>query len=227
MTTRRGGLWLIVAAATFWPGWLLMPDAGTNDAPHILEVVRANRAAVWWSVVLHLVASVALVVGVVGVQSHSAAAGACAAQWGACLVLIGALGTCADAFFHLMAYYLTADGVEPGAVLEPMRLLQTQGVAFLAPLLLALVAGGWLYSAGLRRAGVLSSAAWWAFVAAVVTALVGGAVVAGSGQGRRAVSLTVLGLVALGYARIGWEFLAFGPGRGAPTVPDPAPNPAI
>jgi hypothetical protein len=215
---RRGGLWLILAAATFWPAWVLMPDAGTNDAGHILEVVRANRDSVWWSAVIHLVTSVALVAAVVGIQSARRVSESTWARTGACLVLIGSLGVCADAFFHLMAYYLTAHGVDPAAVQEPMRLLQTQGVAFLVPLLLALVAGGWVYAAGLQRAGVLTGVAWYLFVLAVGFALVGGAVVAGTGQGRRVVVLGFLGLIALGYAWIGYE-LALG-NRGGSTAPD-------
>src|SRR5262249_47925499 len=117
---RVSGLLLIVAAVTFVGGWVLMPDAGTADAAHILEAVSAPRALVWWSVVAHLVCGIAFVTAVVGVQSDAAANASVTARVGAWLVLVGAVGVCMDAFFHLMAYYLTAQGVTAQAAFEPM-----------------------------------------------------------------------------------------------------------
>jgi hypothetical protein len=205
MTTQSGGVWFIVAAITFWVAWIFMPDAGTNDAEHILKAVRDSRDSVWWSSVIHLLSSIAFVAGIVGAQTDPRAANSWIARWGAFLVLVGSLGVCADAFFHLMAYYMTAEGVDLGAVLEPMRLLQTQGIVFLVPLLLSVAIGGWIYVVGLGRAGVLSSRPWWMFEFAFVVAMVGGALVVGYGLNRQTVVLCVLGLVSLGYGWMGYE----------------------
>src|SRR5262249_25453766 len=105
-TTRPAGVVLVFAAVTFWVAWALMPDAGTNDAAHILDAVRVNRDAVRWSILVQLISSAAFVPAVVFARPASARA-----LTGACLVLVGAMGMAADAIFHLAAYYMTAEGV--------------------------------------------------------------------------------------------------------------------
>jgi hypothetical protein len=146
---RVAGGALILAAAANWLAWVLMPDAGTADPAHILEAVRAQRDGVWWSVLAQLVSSVAFVPAVVLARPTSPRA-----LFGACLVLVGAMGMAADAVFHLAAYYMTADGLTAESVLEPMRLLQTDGLKFLVPLLLPYLFGGWVLASGLRREGL-------------------------------------------------------------------------
>lgn len=199
---RSAGFLLILAAATFLLGWVLMPDAATNDAAHILEAVAAARAPVWWSVLAHLASSIAFTsaIAVLRTDSNPSATGL-----GAWLVLIGATGVSMDGFFHLAAYYMTAPGVEAAGVLEPMRLLQTQGIRFLAPLLLALIAGGIVWAAALRRADFISRKPARVFLLGITCAIVGGGIVAGTGQGRRIVALGFLSLVSLGYAWIGYD----------------------
>jgi hypothetical protein len=200
-TTRAAGAVLIFAAVTFWLAWVLMPDAGTNDAVHILTAVRDHREAVWWSVVVQLVSSVAFVPAVILARPASTRALA-----GACLVLVGAMGMAADAVFHLAAYYMTTDGVAAESVLEPMRLLQTEGLRFLVPLLLPFLFGGWVYASGLRASG---GTRWTGrvFALAFAFAAVGVVIVAATGSGRHAVVLGFLGLIALGYARLGYDLI--------------------
>jgi|GEM_PF-6759776 len=53
-----------------------------------------------------------------------------------------------------------------------------------------------------------------------------GAVVAGTGHGRRAIALAVLGVVGLGYGWVGWEFVTSGPNRKTSAEPAAAPDPA-
>jgi hypothetical protein len=202
-TSRLAGAVLTFAAVTFWLAWALMPDAGTNDAAHILAAVHANRVAVRWSVVVQLVSSVAFVPAVVLARPVSERALA-----GACLVLVGAMGTAADAIFHLAAYYMTADGVVAASVLEPMRLMQTDGLAFLVPLLLPFLFGGWVLASGLRREGRASRWPGRVFALAFAFAAVGAAVSLASGSGRHAVVLVFLGLIGLGYARLGYELMS-------------------
>ncbi len=201
---RFSGLALILGAVTFVVGWVLMPDAGTADAAHILDAVAGQRSDVWWSVIAHLVSSVAFVTAVIGIQVDPKANGSQLARVGAWLVLVGAMGVCMDAFFHLVAYYFTAPGVAAPAVLEPMRLLQTQGIAFLVPLLLALTAGGVVYTLALWRAGITTVWPFRVVGAALVVAIVGGVVAAAIGQGRRGVVLGFLVLLAIGYGWAGY-----------------------
>lgn len=210
-STRAAGVVLVFAAVTFWLAWALMPDAGTNDAAHILDAVRGRRAAVRWSVVVQLASSVAFVPAVVLARPASSWAIA-----GACFVLVGATGMAADAVFHLAAYYMTADGVAAESVLEPMRLMQTDGLKFLVPLLLPFLFGGWVFALGLRREGRASRWSGRVFALAFTSAAAGAAVFAITGSGRHAIVLGFLGLIALGYARLGYD-LAIRPPASAAT----------
>lgn len=200
--TRVAGAAMVFAAVTFWLAWFLMPDAGTSDPGHILSAVRAKRDGVWWSVVIQIVSSAAFVPAVA--LAHPASPRALA---GACLVLVGAMGMAMDAVYHLAAYYMTADGVAPESVLEPMRLMQSDGLKFLVPLLLPLLFGGWVFASGLRREGTASRWPGRVFAAAFILAAAGGGVVVATSTGRRAVVLTFLGLIALGYARLGLDLV--------------------
>jgi hypothetical protein len=205
MRSPLAGALLVFGAVTFWLAWVLMPDAGTNDAAHILEVVRANRSGVWWSVVVQIVSSVALVPAVLGLYAAAGAGSARGLLLGASLVLVGAMGMCADAFFHLAAYYMTADGVAASTVYEPMRLLQTEGIRLLIPLLLPFFVGGWLFARALRRTGAVSAWPERVFLAAFAGAVVGAVGANLAGGGRHAVVLAFLGAIAVGYAWIGLE----------------------
>jgi len=205
--TRFSALALMIGAGTFWLAWFLMPDAGTNDPSHILDVVRASHTAVWWSVLVQLVSCVAFVPAVLGLATVQGSQRSTATLVGGSLVLIGAMGMCADAFFHLVAYYMTAEGVTKEAVLAPMTLLQTEGIMFLVPLMIPFLVGGMIYAAGTRKAGLVSATPAWFFWMALVVVVVGAGVVSVTGQGRQMVALSFLGLVALGYGWIGFELL--------------------
>jgi hypothetical protein len=157
---------------------------------------------VWWSVLVQLVSSAAFVPAVVLARPASPRALA-----GACLVLVGAMGMAMDAVYHLAAYYMTADGVAPESVLEPMRLMQSDGLKFLVPLLLPFLFGGWVFAAALRRDVASSKWPGRVFASAFIFAAAGSGVVVATGTGRHAVVLTFLGLIALGYARLGLDLV--------------------
>ncbi|HEY9839815.1 MAG TPA: hypothetical protein V6D23_05100 [Candidatus Obscuribacterales bacterium] len=205
--TRASGLILMLAGLSFWLGWALMPDAGTNDPAHILRLVAAHRQGVWWSVVTHLLSSLAFVIAVVGLQTERRCARSKTTRVGATLVLMGAMGVCMDAFFHLVAYYMTAASVAPAGVLEPMRLLQTQGILFLVPLLLALIVGGTVYSAGFYHIDATSPWSKRVFLAGLAWALIGGLIAARTGMGRQLVSQGLITFIALAYCWLGYEVL--------------------
>ncbi len=200
MSRRAAGVILIFAAVTFWLAWVLMPDAGTADPAHILQAVRAQRTDVWWSVIVQLVSSVAFVPAVILTRPSSTRG-----LVGACFVLVGAMGMAADAIFHLAAYYMTADGVAVESVLEPMRLMQTDGLKFLVPLLLPFLFGGWVFALALRREGLVGRWPSRVFAGAFLFAACGAALVMIAEQTRQAVVLGFLGLIALGYARTGYD----------------------
>ena len=59
------GLLLILSAVTFWISWFLMPDPGTVDTIHILNIVKENRMAVLCSVIIQIVSSMLYVVSAI------------------------------------------------------------------------------------------------------------------------------------------------------------------
>lgn len=199
------GILFIFAAATFLLGWFLMPDAGTNDAKHILEAIGSHRGPVWWSVVVHLLCSLALAGAVVNLRLIRRPASSHLTSWGSWLVFVGAMGVCLDGFFHLVAFYFTAPGVQQREVLEPMRLLQTQGIVLLIPFLLALFAGGPLLSIGLQREQLVTPWPLWCFLLAISFAVCGGCLAAVSEHGRQKVALGFITLISLAYAWLGSE----------------------
>src|SRR5262245_3007937 len=97
----------LYASASFWLSWFLMPDPGTTDAAHILAIVKQNRFSVLASVLVQITSSAAylaalfLLVRIVVPRKT--------AMVGLMLFGIGVLGLCADAFFHLLAFFMTGD----------------------------------------------------------------------------------------------------------------------
>jgi hypothetical protein len=168
------GLLLILAAFTFLSSWWLMPDPGTVDTIHILQIVKQSRTAVLSSVIIQIISSVLyvlamlLIVRICYPQKKALA--------GVALLAIGAMGLCADAFFHLLAWFMTDDSVTiQKDVVKVMDFMQTQGLIFLVPLLIPLFFGGLILAIGLHRQNIISRKSQIvfiiAFVAGVITAI--------------------------------------------------------
>lgn len=205
--TRFSALALIIGSATFWLAWFLMPDASANDPGHILEAVSATRTAVWWSIVVQLVSCVAFVPAVFGLATEHSSRSSTAILVGESLALIGAMGMGADAFFHLMAYDMTAEGIAKEAVYAPMALLQTDGIVLLVPLMIPFLIGGGVYARGMWKMGRVSTLPARFFFFALIVAVAGAGIVRIIGQRRHVVALSFLGCIALGYGWIGVELL--------------------
>ncbi len=206
-TRKSAGAILIFAAVTFWLAWLFMPDAGTNDAARIQEVVREHRGSVFLSLIVQIISSVAFVPAVLLIARLPLAQAQRRVFVGGALLLIGAMGMCADAIFHLAAYYMTADGVAPESMHRSMMLLQTEGIRFLLPLLLSFLIGGIVLALGLQHAGLASPGPVMVFASAIATAGVGGITAAAMDAGRYAVVLLFLGLFALALVWLGVELM--------------------
>src|SRR5215510_3256106 len=97
------GYLLILAAISFWLSWFLMPDPGTTDTRHILEIVKQSRASVLCSVVVQILSSILYIAALFLLVRVSVPKKA--TMVGFILLGIGALGLCADAFFHLLAFF--------------------------------------------------------------------------------------------------------------------------
>jgi hypothetical protein len=191
--------WALAAGSIFlWLAWVLMPDAATNDAAHILAAVASQRDAVHRSTILQLAGAALLVPGLVAeaVPGRGTRAGAIALLW-------GAMGMAADAVYHQLAYEMTAPGLAPDAMLPVMTRMQTDELRPLVPLLLMFLAGAVLL--GWQRARRRLGPAWISrlLMAPLATIPLGVIGVLALGLPRRAVALATLGAICAGLASLG------------------------
>jgi len=194
------GACLVAAASLFWLSWLLMPGVGVTDAARIFELVGASRAQVLASVVLQLVSAALYVPALVGAAASLRAS----VRRAAGVLLLGAMGSAADAVLHLLAYAMTAPGLERTSLVPVMQFMQGPGLGLLLPFVAAFFAGGAWLSIALARAGVVSRANPWLHAAALAVAIAGGALVRTFGITLgRSVGLAALALVAGAQAWVG------------------------
>jgi hypothetical protein len=198
-----GGL-MILAALTFWISWLLMPDPGTTDTPHILAIVKESRGAVLSSVLVQIVSS-CLYIGALFCLAQISYPQKPSTLTGVILFGIGVLGLCSDAFFHLLAYFMTDNAVTiQEDVIKVMDFMQTTGVVILVPILLPFFIGGFVTAIGLRKQNKIGNWPVWiltsAFAIGIVGAIITKNVVA---LDAKVFSMTVLGLFAAGHISIG------------------------
>ncbi|MFI5315810.1 MAG: hypothetical protein ACHQ6T_08920 [Myxococcota bacterium] len=202
-TSRIAGACLVAAGISFWLAWFLMPLPGTTDAAFILEQVGATPERVWWSVALQLISSALFVPGLLGLALDPKLRASAAAFAAASLAGVGVTGLAADAIYHLAAYEMSRPGVARDAMLPVMARFQSADLAFVAPQLLALVAGiAWL-AVSAARAGAVSRRAPRLLALALGVAIAGGAAARAFGGGRRGVALSALALFSLAVVQLG------------------------
>ncbi|EMJ91404.1 putative membrane protein [Leptospira kirschneri str. JB] len=202
------GILLIFAAITFWISWFLMPDPGTTDTRHILEIVKVSRNFVWYSAITQIVSSVSYMIvlfslaDLITPQKKTTLSGFV-------LFGIGVLGMCSDAFFHLLAYYMTDDSVLiQENVIIIMNFMQTKGVIILIPLLLPFFIGSLILSIGLKLQNVISKIPVAIFLIAIFVGIPGAIITNKIFLYKGPIiSLIILGLFAIGQAWIGSELI--------------------
>lgn len=200
------GSLLIVASIGFFIGWLLMPDPGTTHAAHILSIVKQSRASVMASIIVQIITSILYLValfqlaGVNFRQKKSTMAGVI-------LLGIGVLGLCSDAFFHLLAYFMTNDSVTiQQDVVRVMDLMQTTGVAFLLPILLPFFVGSLVLAIALNKKAMITKTAWFVITAAFSLGIL--SVIAEKTHiCQPSPMIVTLGLFAIGQAFIGVDLI--------------------
>lgn len=204
---QTAGYLLIMAAFTFWLSWFLMPDPGTTDAAHILQIVKQARTGVLSSVTTQIISSMLFVIALCLLTQHLRSQKKITFT-GIVLLNIGAMGMCADAFFHLLAYYMTDSTVHVQEdVVRVMAFMQTGGVMFLIPLLLPFFIGTVLLTIGLRKQRVISKRPIWIMIAGFALApVIGFVALYLFDYHSNLVSLTILGAVALAQAWMGFEW---------------------
>ena len=203
MTRRLAGASLVMAAALFWLAWLLMPGVGITDAARILELVGQHASRVRTSVAAQLLSAALYAPALVGIVATRRLRRVRMVRVGAILLAIGAMGSAADAVFHLLAAEMVAPGVDRAAMLPVMARMQGAGLLYIAPLILCFFAGSAVLALGFARAGAAPRACAWMLAAALGLALIGGPLASGNPGAARAVGLAVLGLVSASQAWLG------------------------
>jgi hypothetical protein len=203
LTGRLSGASLVLAAALFWLAWALMPGVGITDAGRILELVGQHAGRVRVSVGVQLLSAACYAPALVGIVATRRLRRQRLVRAGAILLAIGAMGSAADAVFHLLAAEMTAPGVDRAAMLPVMARMQGAGLIYIGPLILGFFAGSAALAVGFARAGAAPRASALLLVAAVALAAVGGPLASGNDGAARAVGLAVLGLVSASQAWLG------------------------
>jgi len=205
-TSRVASGCLLAAAIVFAAAWYLVPVAGITDTHEIFRVMSDARTEMLLAAIFQLVASVLYVPAMVAIIRQGGAA-----FWRpAALVLAGTLGLATDAIDHILAYAMTAPGVDQDAQVEVMQFMQGPALMLIAPLIAAFFVGaGWL-SVAYAKAGAISS---WNPRLYLIALVVGGAgaVVAAATDivDARTVGLIALWSVAAAQA---WLALVIRPG---------------
>jgi hypothetical protein len=197
------GLFLVAAAVAFWIAWLLMPGVGVTDPARIFELVGSQRELVATSVVVQLLSAALYVPALVGLLTGGPASRPASMRWGAGLLLTGAMGSAADAVLHLLAFAMTAPGIDSASLVPVMAFMQGPGLLMLAPLLASFFAGGWLLSLASARARVVPRWNVWLYPIAFAVAIAGGRLAAAGLVEGRLVGLAMLGLVSAAQAWVG------------------------
>jgi len=206
--TNISGYLLILASICFFASWWLMPDPGTTNTKHILSIVQQSRIQVLSSVIIQIISSVLYTIAAfVLIRNNRIQKTAFA---GSVLLAIGAMGLCADAFFHLLAYYMTSNNVTiQQDVVMVMNYMQTDALVFLIPLLLPFIAGSILLTAGLDKQAVISKWPRRTIIAALLFGLAGAIITrsAGSVSGA-ALSMMVLALFSVAQIHAGLQLVS-------------------
>jgi hypothetical protein len=138
---RATGAWLILASVGFWLSWWLMPGVGVTDTATIFALVSQQRAGVYASVVVQLIYAAACVVAAAQLRASDRARASRTMRVGCSLLAVGAVGSAADAMFHLVAFEMTARGMDLPAMVPVMQRLQGPDLGLLAPFIAAFLAG--------------------------------------------------------------------------------------
>lgn len=196
----------ILAAITFWISWLLMPDPGTTDTTHILKIVKEERSSVLASIIVQIISSVLYVAALFFLVKNFNTKKI--NLTGVISLGVGAMGLCADAFFHLLAYYMTDSSVNiQQDVVRVMEFMQTDALIFLVPVLLPFFFGSLVLAFNLAKQQIVSRTSAWIISAAfIIGILFAVAAKAGIYQAHVPV-LGILAIFAFGQAFIGFELI--------------------
>ncbi len=212
----RSGLLLAAAATLFWVSWILMPGVGVTDPEQIFKLVGTHRPMVMISVIMQLASAVLYVPAMLGIATDATLAGLRGLRLWSGVLIIGAMGSAADAVLHLLAYAMTAPGLETAPLIRVMAFMQGPGLFLLAPLILCFFIGGIGLSVALWRGRVVSPWNLGLHAMALAIAVFGGLLASRNILDSRAVGLAVLGAISAAQAWAGLRMT--GSTRGLPLI---------
>src|SRR5579859_6622492 len=206
------GIWLVVASALFWIAWVLMPGVGVTDAQEFLNLVAQQRPQVRLSAIVQLASAAAYAPALVGVAGWGQYRKSITIEVGAILLLIGAMGSAADAIFHLVAYEMTAPDAAREALIPVLARLQGPDLVLIAPMLVAFVVGSVILAIGFVRVGVVTTGSLIVIIAFVAVVVIVGRVFGLDPSEQRIVGLGILGLLSLCQVWLGLGLWKLTPG---------------
>jgi hypothetical protein len=205
MSRRIGGLLFIVAAASFWVSWLLMPGVGVTDPAMIFHLVSSQRSSVLSSVVVQLLSAALYVPALLGISTAGNRESDPGVRWGTGLLLLGAMGSAIDAVFHLLAYAMTEPGLESGSLLQVMAFMQGPGLRLVAPFIASFFVGSVFLSVVLARKRAISKVSLYIYAMLLVVLVCGVGAISIGIVSARTVGLSVLAVVSIAQACLGLE----------------------
>lgn len=202
MNAAHGRVWLLLAAVAFYVAWLLMPGVGITDAARIIELVGSHRGSVLASSVLQLASAACYAPAMVALVAAPAAARSRGLHLGAIFLLVGAMGSAADAIFHLFAYEMSAPDAPRQAMMPVMARMQGPGLVWILPMILCFFVGTGLLARVAHHAGDSRNARRVAIGLAFILTLLFVLALAGQIAPGRAIGLGVLAWVAASQIRV-------------------------
>jgi hypothetical protein len=171
-TMRAAAGSLIAASGLFAVSWFFMPAAGITDTYEIFRIVTPQRGEVLVAVILQLLSAALFVPAMVGILRNVEAPSAGKVWLPAAVLILGTLGLAADAVDHLLAYAMTAPGVDQAAQVETMQFMQGPGLLLILPLIACFFVGAAWLSVAYARAGEISR--WNAALYPIALVVAGG-----------------------------------------------------
>ena len=188
-----------------------MPGVGLTDAQRILDLVGEQRGRVGLSVTLQLLSAACYAPALAGIAAEPGLGSDRHVLCAAILLLVGAMGSAADAVFNLLAHAMTSPGLDRTAVVPLMQVVQGPGLRFILPLVAAFFVGSVWLSVALARRRIVSLWNPALYVLALGGGIAGGLLAPRAGLAPRTVGLAVLAVIA---GAQGWAGVAVARVRG-------------
>jgi hypothetical protein len=180
-----------------------MPGVGITDAQRILDLVSEHRSQVAVSAALQLLSAACYAPALAGLVAQPGMRSDRHVLWAAILLLIGAMGSSADAVFHVLAHAMTYPGMDRASLVPLMQIVQGAGLVFVLPLIASFFVGSLWLSIALARRRLVSPWNPGLYGLALAIGILGGILAPEAGSAGRSIALAVLAVVAVAQGWLG------------------------